>query len=67
MARLPHEADDVAVCDALARVGIAVAPLTAYAIEATSRGLVLCYAGLPETAAPEVARLIARALSSRVF
>ncbi|MBP6995180.1 MAG: PLP-dependent aminotransferase family protein [Phycicoccus sp.] len=66
VARLPDDADDVAACDALARAGVAVAPLTAYAIEATSRGLVLCYAGLPETAASQVARLIARTFAHRV-
>lgn len=57
--RLPDSSDDCAVRDTLQGKGIAVQALTAYAIESTARGLVLCYAALPETAADAVAGLIA--------
>ena len=49
--RLPDDVDDLDVVSRLAEQGLAASPLSAYAVEATVRGLVLCYAGLPETQA----------------
>ncbi len=44
--RLGDDVDDLEVVDALAARGLAASPLSAYAVEAPVRGLVLCYAGL---------------------
>jgi GntR family transcriptional regulator/MocR family aminotransferase len=60
--RLPDEIDDLDLVTQLGRVGLAASPLSAYAVEAPVRGLVLCYAGLPETAADDAVRALAREL-----
>ena len=57
--RLPDDVDDLDVVTRLARRGLAASPLSAYAVEAPVRGLVLCYAGLPETAADDAVRVLA--------
>ena len=62
MLRLPDDVDDLDVVSRLAEQGLAASPLSAYAVEATVRGLVLCYAGLPETQADAAVRVLARAL-----
>jgi GntR family transcriptional regulator/MocR family aminotransferase len=57
--RLPDDVDDLDVVSRLARRGLATSPLSAYAVMATVRGLVLCYAGLPETQADAAVRVLA--------
>ncbi|MGL5864678.1 MAG: PLP-dependent aminotransferase family protein [Dermatophilaceae bacterium] len=63
--RLADEADDQSVAARCLEAGVAVSPLSTYAVEHPARGLVLCYAGLPETTADAAGRVIARALSRR--
>jgi GntR family transcriptional regulator/MocR family aminotransferase len=60
--RLPDDVDDHDVVDRLAARGLAASPLSAYAVVCPVRGLVLCYAGLPETAADEAVRVLADAV-----
>ena len=43
---------------------MATSPLSAYAVETTLRGLVLCYAGLPETQADAAVRRLAQGLAA---
>ena len=57
--RLPDHVDDHAVVGGLEGAGILVNPLTAYAIESRRPGLVLNYAGLPESSARHLARAMA--------
>lgn len=61
--RLPDDVDDLAVVSRLAGRGLAASPLSAYAVEANVRGLVLCYAGLPETQADPAVRSLAQTLA----
>ncbi len=61
--RLPDDVDDLEVVSRLAGRGLAASPLSAYAVEASVRGLVLCYACLPETQADPAARCLAQALA----
>ena len=61
--RLPDDVDDLDLVTCLARRGLAASPLSAYAVDAPVRGLVLCYAGLPETAADDAVRVLAGALA----
>ena len=63
MLRLPDDVDDLDVVSRLAERGLAASPLSAYAVEATVRGLVLCYAGLPETQADAAVRRLAETLA----
>ncbi|WP_392542717.1 PLP-dependent aminotransferase family protein [Oryzobacter telluris] len=63
--RLPDDVDDLDVVTDLAGRGLAASPLSAYAIEAPVRGLVLCYAGLPETAADAAVRVLAAVVAAR--
>ncbi|MFQ6170142.1 PLP-dependent aminotransferase family protein [Oryzobacter sp. R7] len=63
--RLADEVDDHVVVEELLGRGLAASPLSAYAVEAQVRGLVLCYAGLPETAADGAARVLADAVARR--
>ena len=58
--RLPEHVDDLDLVGRLGHHGLAASPLSAYAVEAAVRGLVLCYAGLPETQADAAVRLLAR-------
>jgi GntR family transcriptional regulator/MocR family aminotransferase len=60
--RLPEDVDDLEVVTRLAALGLAASPLSAYAVEAPVRGLVLCYAGLPETRADAAVRTLADGL-----
>jgi GntR family transcriptional regulator/MocR family aminotransferase len=60
--RLPDDVDDHEAASRCHRRGVAVSPLSAYAAEATVRGLVLCYAGLPESRADEAVRALANAV-----
>ena len=62
--RLPDDVDDHEVVDALLTRGLAASPLSAYAMQAQVKGLVLCYAGLPETAADAAARTLAEVVST---
>ena len=62
--RLPDEVDDLELVTALEARGVAVSPLSAYGIEVTVRGLVLCYAGLPESQAAAAVRRIAEVVRS---
>ncbi len=64
--RLPDDLDDLDVVTRLARRGLAASPLSAYAVDAPVRGLVLCYAGLPETAADDAVRVLAGELAPPV-
>lgn len=57
--RLPDDVDDLDVVTALAGRGLAASPLSAYAVATPVRGLVLCYASLPETGADAAARVLA--------
>ena len=65
--RLPDDVDDLDVVSRLAERGLAASPLSAYAVEAPVRGLVLCYAGLPETQADPAVRVLAEALAPRAL
>jgi GntR family transcriptional regulator/MocR family aminotransferase len=60
--RLPDDVDDLAVVDRCRAHGVAASPLSAYAVESPARGLVLCYAGLPESRAEAAVRALASAL-----
>ena len=60
--RLPDDVDDLDVVTRLEQVGVAVSPLSAYAVATPVRGLVLCYAGLPETQADAAVRARAGAI-----
>lgn len=60
--RLPDDVDDLEVVTRLAQVGLAASPLSAYAVSTPVRGLVLCYAGLPETQAGPALRMVATIL-----
>ena len=60
--RLPDGTDDHDVVTTLEGAGVLANPLTAYGIESTTPGLVLCYATLPETQADPVAAVLASAL-----
>ena len=62
--RLPDDVDDLVVVTRLAAAGLAASPLSAYAVHAPVRGLVLCYAGLPETRADGAVRVLARELDA---
>ncbi len=62
--RLPDGTDDVAVSGALLEAGLAAGPLSAYCVERDLAGLVLCYAGLPETRADAAARCLAGVLAA---
>ena len=46
----------------LLREGVAVNPLSAYSVESVRRGLVIGYAGLPESRADAAVRVLARVL-----
>jgi GntR family transcriptional regulator/MocR family aminotransferase len=61
--RLTDDVDDLDLVTRLARRGLAASPLSAYAVDAPVRGLVLCYAGLPETAADDAVRVLAGELA----
>ena len=63
--RLPDDVDDLGLVSRLASRGLAASPLSAYAVEAPVRGLVLCYAGLPETRADAAVRTLAATLPGR--
>ncbi|HSF98241.1 MAG TPA: PLP-dependent aminotransferase family protein [Ornithinibacter sp.] len=60
--RLPDDVDDLDVVTRLDQVGLAASPLSAYAVATPVRGLVLCYAGLPETQADPALHTVAAAL-----
>ncbi len=60
--RLPEETDDLVVTGALLSAGLAASPLSAYCVDRDLSGLVLCYAGLPETQADAAARCLASVL-----
>lgn len=62
VARLPDDADDYEVASRLEANGIRVTPLTAFAVESTTPGLVIGYANLPETQADRVGRELAAVL-----
>jgi len=57
--RLAEGTDDLEVTLALERRGLAASPLSAYCVERDLSGLVLCYAGLPESQADAAARVLA--------
>jgi GntR family transcriptional regulator/MocR family aminotransferase len=61
--RLPDHVDDLDLVGRLADQGLAASPLSAYAVAASVRGLVLCYAGLPETQADAAMACLARCLT----
>ncbi|MGL5863723.1 MAG: PLP-dependent aminotransferase family protein [Phycicoccus sp.] len=63
--RLPDDVDDLGVASRCLDAGVAVSPLSAYSVECTARGLVLCYAGLPATAADPAVRASAGTLGRR--
>lgn len=60
--RLPDDTDDHEVADRCLAAGVSVSPLSAYTVRVLARGLVLCYAGLPETAADDAVRTLATAI-----
>lgn len=62
--RLPSGVDDHGLVTALEGAGILANPLTAYGIEATEPGLVMCYATLPETQADSFVRALAPVLNA---
>ena len=64
--RLPEDADDLATATDLLRRGLAASPLSAYCVDRTLSGLVLCYAGLPESQADAAAAALAAVLRARV-
>jgi len=59
---LPDDVDDHEVSMSLLRHGVCVNPLSAYAVESVRRGLVIGYAGLPESRADAAVRALARGL-----
>ncbi|KGN32296.1 hypothetical protein N802_18200 [Knoellia sinensis KCTC 19936] len=59
---LPDDVDDHEVATSLLRHGVAVNPLSAYAVESDRRGLVIGYAGLPESRAEVAVRALAAGL-----
>jgi GntR family transcriptional regulator/MocR family aminotransferase len=61
--RLPDDLDDLDLVTRLADRGLAASPLSAYAVQAPVRGLVLCYAGLAETRADAAVRVLAATLA----
>ena len=61
--RLPDDVDDLDLVGRLADRGLRAAPLSAYAVESAVSGLVLCYAGLPETQAGPAVELLERCLT----
>lgn len=60
--RLPDAVDDLAAATDLLRRGLAASPLSAYCVEVSLSGLVVCYAGLPETQADAAAATLAEVL-----
>lgn len=60
---LDDDVDDHEVAMSLLRHGVAVGPLSAYAVESERRGLVIGYAGLPESRADLAVRALARGLT----
>lgn len=60
--RLDDDVDDLAVADRAEALGVAVEPLSAYAVDDHRRGLVVGYARLPGARADEVVRALARAV-----
>lgn len=60
---LPDDVDDHEVSMSLLRHGLLVNPLSAYAIDSYRRGLVIGYAGLPESHADAAVRALARGLT----
>lgn len=60
---LDNDVDDHEVATGLMRHGVAVNPLSAYAVESDRRGLVIGYAGLPESRADLAVRALARGLT----
>jgi GntR family transcriptional regulator/MocR family aminotransferase len=61
--RLPDEVDDLTATTELLRGGLAASPLSAYCVDRQLSGLVLCYAGLPESQADAAARTLATVLA----
>ncbi|GIL36132.1 GntR family transcriptional regulator [Phycicoccus sp. DTK01] len=61
--RLPDGTDDHEVARRCAHVGVEVSPLSAYAVESDVRGLVVCYAGLPESSAGDAVELLVAAVT----
>lgn len=59
---LPDDVDDHEVSMSLLHEGVAVNPLSAYSVESVRRGLVIGYAGLPESRADAAVRVLARSL-----
>lgn len=57
---LPDDIDDHEVAMSLLRHGVSVNPLSAYGIGSTRRGLVIGYAGLPESHADAAVRALTR-------
>ena len=64
--RLPDDVDDLDVVTRLEQLGLAASPLSAYAVATPVRGLVLCYAGLPETQADAALQAVAAALRPQI-
>ena len=64
--RLPDDVDDLDVVTRLEGLGLAASPLSAYAVARPVRGLVLCYAGLPETQADAALQTVAAALRPQI-
>ena len=62
---LDDDVDDHEVAMTLLRHGVSVNPLSAYAVESDRRGLVIGYAGLPESRADAAVRALARGLGRR--
>jgi GntR family transcriptional regulator/MocR family aminotransferase len=60
---LDDDVDDHEVAMSLLRHGVSVNPLSAYAVESERRGLVIGYAGLPESRADVAVRALARSLA----
>ncbi|MFC7491665.1 MULTISPECIES: PLP-dependent aminotransferase family protein [unclassified Knoellia] len=60
---LPDDVDDHEVSMTLLHHGVAVNPLSAYCVESVRRGLVIGYAGLPESQADAAVRALARGLA----
>lgn len=60
--RLPAQVDDLALVSRLEQAGVAVSPLSAYAVTVAASGLVLCYAGLPAGQSAEAVAALADVL-----
>ncbi len=64
--RLPDEVDDLVLVTTLEARGLLASPLSAYCATTHQSGLVLCYAGLPETRADDAVQVLTDVIGAAV-